>query len=765
MKKNILNKLLLITICPVLMLYIVSLTIYANDAYTTEYASYQETEHIEENDLGYGIKHVKTKAISTANECNNPGGFGLVDSPQVINVLSVPSQEGVRVVNYTYPNESGWTKQTLSKMVQSFELNNPGWTVLAGVNGDFYDINGTNKALPYQTRGTTVSNGDILKAHELRGVGYTNSGTKDSFVFASSMEFSDYHVLTIYDDAENILKEIKVDKLNELPVGDEVAVYYTYRNNVDNDGDGSYDTYSTQYVTVPDTNSYIIDKPKRCLPTNEPELFAKGQITSTNKEVELKFGQFAIVTSNEEIVKLLENNTNVRIQKELLGELAGCDQVLSVGSTLMENGDVSTDNFDGMRKDRHPRTCIGVKEDGTLMFFVIDGRQQEANMYGMTQDEQGAMLAYYGCTWGFNIDGGGSSTLGIRDEYGNFQIMNTPSDNNERAVSNALLVVVPQLTLNKTEITDTSIKLSYNKLAKGISVDNINVTINGVTKEMTSDEFVFDGLTPLTDYTLSYNYDITYNGVTTSVDSEIYQFKTGKVGPNIDYAYYDIIDDEVVLKYQITDINQLATFLCLNYDGNLEFIDNPGIYTKNFDINELSKLEFIIEIDYSVECVPNRNGSIKHNVLWEPTELDKSIYNKEKLEQVEYLIKTVNDELVTLSTDDAITLINNANNEFIRIYNVQLIEEHQIKSINELEEYVASKSYSKKNATKVRQILAQAINDINNATEKSEITNILDDAMLALSEINTKNCSSNSVVIISLLSSLVVVLYTIRRKH
>ena len=45
----------------------------------------------------------------------------------------------MRVINYTYPNSQGWNRQTLSKFVQRYEADHPGWVVLAGVNGDFYD--------------------------------------------------------------------------------------------------------------------------------------------------------------------------------------------------------------------------------------------------------------------------------------------------------------------------------------------------------------------------------------------------------------------------------------------------------------------------------------------------------------------------------------------------------------------------------------------------------------------------------------------------
>ena len=104
----------------------------------SEYASYQEKETLKEMDLGYGIKYTNVKAISTAKRCNNQSD--VIDSLQNVNFVSVPSRKDVRIVNFTYPNPQGWTKQTLTKVVERFENDNPGWTVIAGVNGDFYDI-------------------------------------------------------------------------------------------------------------------------------------------------------------------------------------------------------------------------------------------------------------------------------------------------------------------------------------------------------------------------------------------------------------------------------------------------------------------------------------------------------------------------------------------------------------------------------------------------------------------------------------------------
>ena len=296
MKKGFI-KILLLTIFTTVSIFLLQVkSVFASDkTYTSDYASYTEEEILATNDLGYGVMHNKIKAISTANTCSNPkSGYSLIDSPQQVNMLTVPSSGNVRIVNYTFPNASGWTKQTLTKLVQSFELTNPGWTVLAGVNGDFYDINGNDHALKYHTTGSTVSNGDVLRAVETKSIGYTNNGTSESFKIVDNASFTNYHILSIYDNNGEIIKTFDIDKVNEEPLNDELAVYFTYKVNVGE----SADTIS---VTVPSKNSYISENPLRCLPTSEPELFAKGEISKLNESIELRFGQFAIVTNNEEI--------------------------------------------------------------------------------------------------------------------------------------------------------------------------------------------------------------------------------------------------------------------------------------------------------------------------------------------------------------------------------------------------------------------------------------------------------------------------------
>ena len=81
-----------------------------------------------------------------------------------------------------------------------------------------------------------------------------------------------------------------------------------------------------------------------------------------------------------------------------------------------------------------PRTCIAQRQDGAVLFLVIDGRQ--ADSYGATLKQAQDILLNYGAYNAFNLDGGASSTM-VFD--GN--VVNKPSDiAGERYVPTAFIV-------------------------------------------------------------------------------------------------------------------------------------------------------------------------------------------------------------------------------------------------------------------------------------------------------------------------------------
>jgi hypothetical protein len=133
------------------------------------------------------------------------------------------------------------------------------------------------------------------------------------------------------------------------------------------------------------------------------------------------------------------------------GELARLrvGQRITASTTLSE--DVATaitgNTFilrDGLRVSRddvdlHPRTAIGIDRDtGQLLLLVVDGRQEISR--GSTMKELAKLFERLGVEDALNLDGGGSSTLVLRQADGSLAVVNSPSDGHPRPVANGLEV-------------------------------------------------------------------------------------------------------------------------------------------------------------------------------------------------------------------------------------------------------------------------------------------------------------------------------------
>ncbi len=92
---------------------------------------------------------------------------------------------------------------------------------------------------------------------------------------------------------------------------------------------------------------------------------------------------------------------------------------------------------------RHPRTCVGIKENGHLILLTIDGRNENAD--GMALPELQKIMQWLGCSDALNFDGGGSTTLWVQNDGLN-GVVNHPSDNKKwdhegsRKVANVILI-------------------------------------------------------------------------------------------------------------------------------------------------------------------------------------------------------------------------------------------------------------------------------------------------------------------------------------
>ena len=121
------------------------------------------------------------------------------------------------------------------------------------------------------------------------------------------------------------------------------------------------------------------------------------------------------------------------VKTDIMEMCGGCPMLLQGGKILETQG--ALDHL----ANREPRTAIGYNSDGTkAILLVVDGRQTGVSV-GVPSKDLAAIMLNLGCTEALNFDGGGSSTLYVKE----LGVVNTPSEGSLRAVKNGLFITTP----------------------------------------------------------------------------------------------------------------------------------------------------------------------------------------------------------------------------------------------------------------------------------------------------------------------------------
>lgn len=294
---------------------------------------------------------------------------------------------------------------------------------------------------------------------------------------------------------------------------------------------------------------------------------------------------------------------------------------------------------------RHPRTVIGKKSDGSIVLVTVDGRQESKNMYGMTYDELSTMMMYYGVEEAYNLDGGGSTTMIIRDGKGGFDVKNSPSDGGERHDANAILVVVPEMKLYIDKVNDRAIEFSYLSKCKDISISNVEVTIEGENykevKKIDTDTYVWEGLSPKNEYTLTYSYDLSYGESKIRNTSKPLTFSTGKARPTLTNYSYSETDTHYIFKYTINDYDNCLTFARLRYDKKSITLDAKGNVCY-LEKSLVTNPEFKVVLVYNVEAYPSSTDEETYIIELEVEEpIEEPVEKKCGKKNIEVIFATI----------------------------------------------------------------------------------------------------------------------------
>lgn len=556
-------------------------------------------------DLGYGIIHENIQA-ETKTDRPSGGYYGTgsneTDHPidvnkfysQHINILNVPSSKDIKIFSYTTTSNSKWSLVKTRNHIIDFEKNNPEYKVVAAVNGDFYDIQGTGN-FPYQPTSAHAQMGDNLKTDTNRPViGFKNDGSDNSLVYynkdvvVNDVKYgrTSNPYLQFLDKNGNITYEVEVLKRNQYPDENGFSVFY---------GNYSSKTFYPRQVSDNTSDHFVING--TLFPNSDNDIFARGKLESDNlKEYNLVNGKFSVVSKNASLNNYIKNASEIRLQHKFTDDFEGVENVMGLHAPLIYNNNRYTyENNDAYYKTRAPRTMVGRKADGTIGFIVTDGRSE--NNYGVNQQEMMNILQSNGFVDGYNLDGGGSSTFIVR-KGADFITCNTPSDGNERSVSNSILIAIkePAIDYKLEAVSNNSAELSFEISAlEGFEFDKLYVSLTDEKIEVKENKVIFSGLEANTIYSanLYFEKDAVYSKSINEV-----KFQTAKNKGTIT-GYESVVEDNnLFIKPLFDDPHNSINESYVIINGKSSYVSSKK--GAKFDLLDLDKAKIEITINYNL---------------------------------------------------------------------------------------------------------------------------------------------------------------------
>lgn len=325
------------------------------------------------------------------------------DGPLSIHVLAVDLQNPyVRVGTELADDRLVSSGETVSSMAARTGA-------VAGVNGDYFDINQTNQPL-----NILVSNGILERMPMHR---WALAFSKDG-----APQFAEFDVSAQATLPGGVLP---LKTINDWPPPGGGAVLIT----------------STYGALHPQENVTEL----QLEPVDGTPPFATYRITgiADNTIAQPPGNYLAIGPQAYGAVPLPNTGDTISVQATSTPPLDGIVSAIGGGPLLVQDGAWYADP-DGPNKGEFlthmPATAAGVTRDGTLLFFEIDGRQPALSI-GVLQPQLASLLISFGVVTGMQFDGGGSSTMVARlPGDADAVVQNSPSDGQERRVGDALLV-------------------------------------------------------------------------------------------------------------------------------------------------------------------------------------------------------------------------------------------------------------------------------------------------------------------------------------
>lgn len=305
-----------------------------------------------------------------------------------------------------------------------------GYRVLAGINGDFYNV---GNAVPL---GMVVQNGTLYSGSwDYYAIGFTNRGK-------------------IITGKPRLRYELNYSAFN-MDTGEVTDLTLPLANYNKDRGDGGAYLYSYDFNRKHTTGTTAAGTDVLLTLTEGQVAIGKSAVFTVSQV--LTDNSYAVAMANPDTFVLSVNQSApIGVQTALATLLPGTELTLTVSSQtsdewndaafalgalycLLEDGAVSSDIAG--QTGSAPRTAIGIKKDGSAVFYTIDGRRAGYSM-GATYQMVAKRLLELGCREAYALDGGGSTAMVTTEPgFSPRSLVSRPSDGSERAVSNTLYLI------------------------------------------------------------------------------------------------------------------------------------------------------------------------------------------------------------------------------------------------------------------------------------------------------------------------------------
>ncbi|PKL90413.1 MAG: hypothetical protein CVV23_00750 [Ignavibacteriae bacterium HGW-Ignavibacteriae-2] len=359
----------------------------------------------------------------------------LSEKPWNLNVLEIDLTNSLIHMETSTANDNIVGNERTSS--QAIRKNKEGHEVIGAINGDFY--NPENGLII----GQQVINGEFLKSEQSSNwseIAFTenNAPLIGRFSFTGSVKWKD--------------KTNTLHGVNSTRYTDHLVMYNHFFGNSTSTNQWGYE------VLLKPVQPWIVNDTVKCVVLSVENRIGNMKISEGNVVLS-GHGTSETFFSNLSLNDTVSIFAGLTAGKNKITQLiSGFPKIVKEGKNYASEGYKEEGGSKTFDIERHPRTAVGFNEDKTKFFmFVVDGRQTIS--IGMSLQELADAMIEFGVYEGINLDGGGSSTMVVKNK-----IVNSPSDLSERAVANSLLVVsAEQMEIDKVTLTPDTVVTDLTK--------------------------------------------------------------------------------------------------------------------------------------------------------------------------------------------------------------------------------------------------------------------------------------------------------------